>query len=98
MVSLGCCLTDASCRLFLVVHCEVECIRPVQPMKYLFALCLGASLALAQIPTTQQVPENSTTRVSDHVYAIIGFPNIAIVTGTRATLVVDTGMGPRNGA
>jgi glyoxylase-like metal-dependent hydrolase (beta-lactamase superfamily II) len=67
-------------------------------MKYLFALCLGASLALAQIPTTQQVPENSTTRVSDHVYAIIGFPNIAIVTGTRATLVVDTGMGPRNGA
>jgi glyoxylase-like metal-dependent hydrolase (beta-lactamase superfamily II) len=55
-------------------------------------------LALAQIPTTQQVPENATTRVSDHVHAIIGFPNIAIVTGTRATLVVDTGMGPRNGA
>lgn len=38
------------------------------------------------------------TRVSEHVYAIIGFPNIAIVTGTRGTLVVDTGMGSRNGA
>lgn len=38
------------------------------------------------------------TRVSEHVYAIIGFPNIAIVTGARGTLVVDTGMGPRNGA
>jgi len=28
----------------------------------------------------------------------MGFPNIAIVTGTRATLVVDTGLGPGNGA
>ena len=27
-----------------------------------------------------------------------GFPNVAIVVGTRATVVVDTGMGPRNGA
>jgi glyoxylase-like metal-dependent hydrolase (beta-lactamase superfamily II) len=69
----------------------------VLPVKH-FLLFLGATLALAQIPATQQVPENSTTRVSDHVYAIVGFPNIAIVTGSRATLVVDTGMGPRNGA
>src|SRR5512141_332288 len=46
----------------------------------------------------QGVPENAVTRVSDHVYAIIGFPNIALVVGTRATLAVDTGMGPRNGA
>jgi glyoxylase-like metal-dependent hydrolase (beta-lactamase superfamily II) len=36
--------------------------------------------------------------VSDHVYAIVGFPNIGIVIGDRATLVVDTGLGPRNGA
>jgi glyoxylase-like metal-dependent hydrolase (beta-lactamase superfamily II) len=27
-----------------------------------------------------------------------GFPNVAIVVGTRSTLVVDTGMGPKNGA
>ena len=44
------------------------------------------------------MPENAVTRVSEHVYAIIGFPNIAFVVGTRATLAVDTGMGPRNGA
>src|SRR5271155_649401 len=44
------------------------------------------------------LPENQVTRVSDHVYAIIGFPNIGIVVGDRATLVVDTGLGPRNGA
>jgi len=42
------------------------------------------------------LPE-TTTRISEHVYAIMGFPNIAIVVGTRGTLVVDTGLGPRNG-
>jgi len=36
--------------------------------------------------------------VSDHVYVIEGFPNVAIVVGSRATLVVDTGLGERNGA
>lgn len=58
------------------------------------ALCVAA--ALAQTP--QGVPENATQKVSPHVYAIVGFPNIAIVTGTRGTLVVDTGMGAKNGA
>jgi glyoxylase-like metal-dependent hydrolase (beta-lactamase superfamily II) len=61
---------------------------------------LGATLlfmltSLAQTP--QGVPENATKQVSPHVYAIIGFPNIAYVVGNRATLAVDTGMGPRNG-
>jgi glyoxylase-like metal-dependent hydrolase (beta-lactamase superfamily II) len=40
----------------------------------------------------------ATTKISDHVWAIMGFPNIAIVVGSRATLVVDTGLGPKNGA
>jgi glyoxylase-like metal-dependent hydrolase (beta-lactamase superfamily II) len=44
------------------------------------------------------LPENSVTRVSEHVYAIVGFPNIGIVVGNRATLVIDTGIGARNGA
>jgi glyoxylase-like metal-dependent hydrolase (beta-lactamase superfamily II) len=43
------------------------------------------------------LPENATQKVSDHVHVIMGFPNVAIVVGTKATLVVDTGMGPRNG-
>jgi glyoxylase-like metal-dependent hydrolase (beta-lactamase superfamily II) len=43
------------------------------------------------------LPE-TTTRISEHVYAIMGFPNIAIVVGTRGALVVDTGLGPRSGA
>jgi glyoxylase-like metal-dependent hydrolase (beta-lactamase superfamily II) len=41
---------------------------------------------------------DTTTRVSDHVYVIMGWPNVAIVAGSRGTLVVDTGLGPRNGA
>jgi glyoxylase-like metal-dependent hydrolase (beta-lactamase superfamily II) len=36
-------------------------------------------------------------RVSDHVYVLEGFPNVAYVIGSRATLVVDTGLGERNG-
>ncbi len=32
------------------------------------------------------------------VWAIMGFPIIAIIVGDRAMLVVDTGLGPRNGA
>src|SRR5271165_5334308 len=66
------------------------------------ANCLLAALvtlgfALAQNPE-QGVPENSVTQVSEHVFAIVGWPNIGIVVGNRATLVIDTGMGTRNGA
>jgi glyoxylase-like metal-dependent hydrolase (beta-lactamase superfamily II) len=62
----------------------------------LFTLLLSPLLAPGQ--ESMLLPENSVTRVSEHVYAIVGFPNIAIVVGDRATLVVDTGLGPRNGA
>lgn len=48
------------------------------------------------------VQENKTQKVSEHVYVIPDgrvnlVPNIGIIVGTRATLVVDAGMGPRNG-
>src|SRR5580700_8985974 len=62
----------------------------------LSTLLLSPLLAPGQ--ESMLLPENSVTRVSEHVYAIMGFPNIAIVVGDRATLVVDTGLGPRNGA
>jgi glyoxylase-like metal-dependent hydrolase (beta-lactamase superfamily II) len=51
-----------------------------------------------QSAAPQGVPENAVQRVSEHVYAILGFPNIGIIVGDRGTLVVDTGMGPPNGA
>jgi glyoxylase-like metal-dependent hydrolase (beta-lactamase superfamily II) len=48
------------------------------------------------------VQENKTIKVSEHVYMIPDgrvnlVPNIGIIVGTRATLVVDAGMGPKNG-
>src|ERR1041385_355722 len=58
------------------------------------ALCCAGVLS-AQ---TQPVLGEETVKVSEHVWAIMGWPNIGIVVGNRATLVVDTGLGPRNGA
>lgn len=58
--------------------------------------CLTTAGAYAQMGS-MLVGEN-TTKISDHVWAIMGFPNIAIIVGNGATLVVDTGMGPKNGS
>jgi glyoxylase-like metal-dependent hydrolase (beta-lactamase superfamily II) len=52
----------------------------------------------ASAQMSQPVLGENATKISDHIWAIMGFPNVAIVIGTRATLVVDTGLGPRNGA
>jgi glyoxylase-like metal-dependent hydrolase (beta-lactamase superfamily II) len=66
-------------------------------MRLALAFVCVAGLSFAQ--ETMNLPENATPmRVSEHVYAIVGFPNIAFVVGNGATLVVDTGMGARNGA
>lgn len=48
------------------------------------------------------VQENKTIKVSEHVYVIPDgrvnlVPNIGIVVGTRATMIIDAGMGARNG-
>jgi len=57
---------------------------------------LEATGVFAQM--SQPMVAENTTKISDHVWAIMGFPNIALVAGSRATLVVDTGLGPKNGA
>ena len=57
---------------------------------------LSAASAFAQM--SQPLVNENTTKISEHVWAIMGFPNIAIIVGSRATLVVDTGLGPKNGA
>ncbi|MGD1072600.1 MAG: MBL fold metallo-hydrolase [Bryobacteraceae bacterium] len=61
-------------------------------------LLLAAMGFTASAQTRDPILGEDTTKISDHVWAIMGFPNIAIVVGNRATLVVDTGLGPRNGA
>jgi glyoxylase-like metal-dependent hydrolase (beta-lactamase superfamily II) len=65
-------------------------------MRKLLTLAVLTTGAFAQM--SQPVLGEATTRISDHVWAIMGFPNIAIVVGSRAALIVDTGMGPKNGA
>jgi glyoxylase-like metal-dependent hydrolase (beta-lactamase superfamily II) len=58
----------------------------------------GLTFLNASAQMSQPLLGENATRISDHVWAIMGFPNVAIVIGERATLVVDTGLGPRNGA
>src|SRR5688572_15640728 len=66
---------------------------------------LGSSAAGAQREQPLPAPmikEGVTQKIGDHVYVIPDFdvvlvPNITIVVGTRGALVVDTGLGARNG-
>src|SRR5580700_5727078 len=62
------------------------------------AVLAGLTFPNASAQMSQPLLGENATKISDHVWAIMGFPNVAIVIGERATLVVDTGLGPRNGA
>jgi glyoxylase-like metal-dependent hydrolase (beta-lactamase superfamily II) len=61
-------------------------------------ILLLAAFATILSAQNQPVLGEETVKVSGNVWAIMGFPNIGIVVGNRATLVVDTGLGPANGA
>ena len=75
-------------------------------------LLLSFAAQAAPQPPTQAAPANPpdpilrperTRKVSPHIYVIpdldttMGVPNVGIVIGTRGVLVIDTGMGVRNG-
>lgn len=59
-------------------------------------LLLLSGTAFAQ-PAGYILPDDAQ-QLTPHVYIIRGFPNVAIIVGSAGTLVVDTGLGPRNGA
>jgi glyoxylase-like metal-dependent hydrolase (beta-lactamase superfamily II) len=79
--------------------------RPVRCQSFLIA----ATLAFASMVSAQRGPapdplirENATEKLAGHTYVIpdanVGMvPNVGIVVGSRATLVIDPGMGRRNG-
>jgi glyoxylase-like metal-dependent hydrolase (beta-lactamase superfamily II) len=67
-------------------------------MKIITTFLLGMLAAAISTAQTNPILGEDTVKVSDHVWAIMGWPNIGIVVGANATLVVDTGLGPRNGA
>jgi glyoxylase-like metal-dependent hydrolase (beta-lactamase superfamily II) len=72
-------------------------------------LATAVLLAGAAAPEAQRGPaapplvrEGVTEKISEHVYVIpdnnVGMvPNVGIIVGSRGTLVVDTGLGARNG-
>ena len=64
----------------------------------LAVMALGLAATVGLPGQTQLILGEETVSISEHVQAILGFPNIGIVTGATAVLVVDTGLGPRNGA
>src|SRR5262245_25278966 len=67
-----------------------------------FVAMLSAEVVTQQAPQTPPlVKENKTVKISDHVYVIPDdsvpvVPNVGIIVGSTATLVVDTGLGPAN--
>jgi len=62
-----------------------------------------ATNAVAQpAPADPLVKENATIKLADHTYVIpdgnVGLvPNVGIIVGSRATLIIDPGLGRRNG-
>ncbi len=65
-------------------------------------LLAWSSFAAAQTPAEPLVKTGRTDRLSDHVHVILDdnvglVPNVGIIVGDRATLIVDTGLGERNG-
>jgi metallo-beta-lactamase class B len=62
----------------------------------------GGGFSFNNLPPPM-VKENRTRKIGPHSYVIdddsvVLVPNVGIVVGSKATLVVDTGMGPKNGA
>jgi glyoxylase-like metal-dependent hydrolase (beta-lactamase superfamily II) len=78
----------------------------MRPLSAFFAIVLATVLTVAASAQRGPLPtplikEGVTEKISDHVWVIPDgnvalVPNVAIVVGSRATFVVDTGLGARN--
>ena len=69
---------------------------------FVFAGAALVAVDAQQTPPQPLVRENATEKISEHVYWIPDgdvpqVSNIGIVVGSRGTLVIDTGLGRRNG-
>jgi hypothetical protein len=72
----------------------------VASIAWLIAPDLAAQQPAA--PPAPMVKENATVKLATHTHVIPdmgvgGVPNVGIIVGDRATLVIDTGLGQKNG-
>jgi glyoxylase-like metal-dependent hydrolase (beta-lactamase superfamily II) len=77
-------------------------IRSVAPAIAVLTTVVAVTAAQAPRPDPL-VREGATRKVSDHVYIIPDdnvpmVPNVGIIVGTTSAMVIDTGLGTRNGA
>ena len=65
---------------------------------------LSMLVAFLSLPTYAErirdphIPRTAPERISEHAYEIQSFPDIGFVVGSNGVLVIDTGLGPSNGA
>ena len=69
----------------------------------LFVGLLGSALAQPAHGRPPMIKQDAARKVAEHTFVILDdnvgmVPNVGIVIGERATLIVDTGLGERNGA
>ena len=64
---------------------------------FCFGLLTLPAASFAQQPENIVLNDKDIKQLTPHVWAIYGNPNIGIVVGSKGTLVVDTGLGKRNG-
>ena len=62
----------------------------------------GGASAQPPVPDDAMIEKDSRTQVAEHVWVILDenrafIPNVGFVVGSKATLVIDTGLGDRNG-
>ena len=78
----------------------------IRPVRFIAAAGIAASIASVSAqrgPAPDPlVRENAAVKLADHTYVIPDanvslVPNVGIVVGSRATLVIDPGLGRRNG-
>src|SRR5690349_15390672 len=90
-------------RLFgeLMLHNTVRANSAASILAITFFLTAVAAAQRGPAPDPL-VRENATVKLADHTYVIPDnnvplVPNVGIVVGSKATLVIDPGLGRRNG-
>lgn len=63
----------------------------------LMAAAVGGAALAQQGFGDPKLSEANLKQVASHTYVVMGFPNVAFIVGSKAVLVVDTGLGNSNG-